>query len=224
MAQAKRAAATGRRGTLNEDRWRQVLRSAEEVFEENGYPSASLQDIASRVGMLKGSLYYYIDSKEDLLFEVMQNAHRMGLELAGESPEMQGRDAAQRLAAFIRRWMDGVERGWPDIDIAEEDIRFLSPEHREAILEIRRRINGCALEIITAGIREGLFDGGVDPRMATSSLFQLLNGHIWRGPAPAASLTDLIEWYARIVLRALATSDSLPGVLTFETTLSSVTE
>ncbi len=37
-----------------------------------GQHAASLQDIADRLGMLKGSLYYYIQSKEDLLFDVIK--------------------------------------------------------------------------------------------------------------------------------------------------------
>jgi AcrR family transcriptional regulator len=224
MAQARRTAQSGRRGTFNEQRWREVQRAAVEVFEEKGYPSASLQDIASRVGMLKGSLYYYIDSKEDLLFDVMYNAHRMGLELAGEPPEVQSQDAVRRLVAFIQRWMDGVQRCWPDINVAQEDLRFLSPERREPILEIRRRINGCALEVVSAGIREGVFDGEVDPRLAVSSLFQMLSSRSWGGPAGTQRLPEMINWYARIFIRALATSDTLPGLVAVDPTRSSITK
>src|SRR4051812_25001793 len=46
----------------------EVIDAAVEVFFEKGYSAASIQDVADRVGVLKGSLYYYIDSKEDLLF------------------------------------------------------------------------------------------------------------------------------------------------------------
>jgi AcrR family transcriptional regulator len=49
------------------------------VFYAKGYDAASLQDIADRLGMLKGSLYYYIQSKEDLLYDVIKAAHEEGL-------------------------------------------------------------------------------------------------------------------------------------------------
>ena len=68
------------RGTRNEKRWAEVLDAAEQVFLERGYQAASLKEIATRVGMLKGSLYYYIDTKEDLLFEIVRRAHQSGLE------------------------------------------------------------------------------------------------------------------------------------------------
>jgi len=58
-----------------EERWAQLIEVATRVFFEKGYDAASLQDIADRLGMLKGSLYYYIQSKEDLLFEVISTVH-----------------------------------------------------------------------------------------------------------------------------------------------------
>ena len=49
-----------REGTLNEKRWSEILRAAAEVFSEKGYEATTINDIASRVGLLKGSLYYYM--------------------------------------------------------------------------------------------------------------------------------------------------------------------
>ena len=47
-------------------RQQEVIEAAARVFHEKGYESTSIQDIAEAVGILKGSLYYYIRSKEDL--------------------------------------------------------------------------------------------------------------------------------------------------------------
>ena len=62
-----------------EERWAELIEVATEVFYEKGYDGASLQDIADRLGMPKGSLYYYIQSKEDLLFDVISSVHKDGL-------------------------------------------------------------------------------------------------------------------------------------------------
>ena len=47
-----------------------ILRAAGEVFYELGYHAASMEKIADRAGILKPALYYYVRSKEDLLFEL----------------------------------------------------------------------------------------------------------------------------------------------------------
>ena len=74
-----------------EERWSELIEVATDVFYAKGYDAASLQDSADRLGMLKGSLYYYIRSKEDLLFDVIKAVHEEGLAnikslAAGEGP------------------------------------------------------------------------------------------------------------------------------------------
>ncbi len=53
-------------------RWNDIVDTAAKIFREKGFSATSLEDIASEVGMWKGSLYHYIDSKEDLLFAVVK--------------------------------------------------------------------------------------------------------------------------------------------------------
>jgi AcrR family transcriptional regulator len=56
-------------------RRREIIEAAAEIFHRKGYSETSVQDIAEAVGILKGSLYYYIDSKEDLLFQMLLEVH-----------------------------------------------------------------------------------------------------------------------------------------------------
>src|SRR6267378_1131495 len=58
----------------------QVRAAALRLFKEKGYHATSMRDIASEVGINKGSLYSYIHSKEDLLIPVFEQA--MGVLLA----------------------------------------------------------------------------------------------------------------------------------------------
>lgn len=49
----------------------QILASALQLFYERGYHATSMQDIADSVGVLKGSLYYHIENKEELLLTLL---------------------------------------------------------------------------------------------------------------------------------------------------------
>lgn len=49
----------------------QVLQAAIRVFHKKGYRSATIQDIAAEMKFTAAALYYYIDSKQDLLKEVI---------------------------------------------------------------------------------------------------------------------------------------------------------
>src|SRR5215469_2767490 len=64
---APRSASKSKPGTRLEE----VLQSAANIFFAKGFHATSIEDVARDVGMLKGSLYYYIKSKEDLLFQLL---------------------------------------------------------------------------------------------------------------------------------------------------------
>ena len=49
------------------NRWDDVVAAAAKVFRQRGFADASVEEIALEVGMLKGSLYNYVSSKEELL-------------------------------------------------------------------------------------------------------------------------------------------------------------
>jgi AcrR family transcriptional regulator len=56
-----------------------IYEAALDAFSENGYAGASLRDIARRVGIEVASLYNHIDSKEELLFRIIENCTRLSM-------------------------------------------------------------------------------------------------------------------------------------------------
>lgn len=77
------------------DRLSEILDVAAQLFAAKGYSGTSIRDVADRVGMLSGSLYHHIKSKEDLFVQV----HGRALGRAGD-----------RLRAAIRRHKDPLKR------------------------------------------------------------------------------------------------------------------
>src|SRR4051794_26547784 len=69
---AQRAVAP--RGAAQGAREEEILAAAARIFREKGYHGASVRDIAESVGLLKGSLYHYIRSKEELLARLFDGA------------------------------------------------------------------------------------------------------------------------------------------------------
>ena len=81
------------------DRSEEVYAAALKLFREKGYHATSMQDIAAAVGLYKGSLYHYIDGKEDLLARVFERA--MGALLA--DVERIAADTTARPSAQLRQ-------------------------------------------------------------------------------------------------------------------------
>ena len=200
---------SNRRGTLNEARWEEVLDAAAEEFNERGYRAARLQDIARRVGLLPGSLYYYIESKEDLLFALAKSSLELGLAAVVEDDVTANSDAVTRLHSFIRRQMQIMGRLRGPAGGMLRELAALSPEHREQIDSMRRELHGFVRRIIEQGMKDSDFDPDVDVGVATNTLFELLNTtRQWVKQGPL-SLSEIGDWYTRMLVRGLVRRESL---------------
>lgn len=192
------------KGSLNAARWQAVLEAAAAVFHEKGYQAARIEDIAARVGILKGSLYYYIESKEDLLYSLTVDGHTKGLAAIDEDDDSRSADPPARLKAFITRWMTMIPTTGEYAQLTERDVRMLSDERRATVMEMRNRMHRYVRLIVEQGIADGHFDSDINPGVATNSIFELLNSTVrWFRPTGQLSYEDLADFYETFVLRGL---------------------
>jgi AcrR family transcriptional regulator len=199
-------AADGPKGLLNEARWAEIVAAAAEVFHENGYRAATLQEVASRVGLLKGSLYYYIESKEDLLFAVIHAEYERGLGTLEEDEASARAAPPVRLAAFIHRWMHMTLATLPQrSSVLISETRHLGPERLDAIMRQRQRIHDFVRGLVTAGVASGDFDASMRPGVATNVLFSMMDGtQQWYRASGSLSVHELTVWLVSFVLHGLA--------------------
>jgi AcrR family transcriptional regulator len=196
----------GRARTPNgKGRWEEILTAAAKTFAEKGYVATSLQDIASAVGLLKGSIYYYIESKEDLLFELVQRGVEAHLPILQEDATTAAAAAPVRLRAFIRGWMalTRTERIWSRV--AEQEFRRLRPARLRQVIAERDKFSALVKSIVEQGIKDGDFDPQTDPSVATNALFALMatTGN-WFKPSGRLSYGEIADWYAEFFIRGLA--------------------
>ena len=115
-----------------EERWEELINVATQVFYEKGYDGASLQDIADRLGMLKGSVYYYIRTKEDLMFEVISTVHREGLAVVQDRADSEG-DPLQRLENVIAGHVEHTCRNLVSTAVFLHELSVLPLERRREV-------------------------------------------------------------------------------------------
>ena len=76
-----------------------ILQAAEEVLLEKGYYETSMDEIAARVGIAKGTLYLHFARKEDLVFALLERELHTVLLMVEHANSMEGN--AQEKLAFI---------------------------------------------------------------------------------------------------------------------------
>lgn len=191
------------KGTLNEARWSEILQAARDVFSEKGYEAATIQDIASRVGLLKGSLYYYIENKQDLLYQLCLRQITHNLDVLRSEPGIREGDAIARLTRFIDRYMAQLEHDLPWNRVLERGFDF-NAERTASINAVRHQLHLLLKDIVTQGMADGVFDPTVDASVAVNGVLSLMNATLrWRRPTGRRSFGEVAQWYQRFILHGL---------------------
>ena len=185
-------------------RQQEVVDAAARVFHERGYESTSIQDIADNLGILKGSLYYYIRSKEDLLNEILWGVHDDALANIQRVEEVKG-DALQKVRAFITLHITFNIENLVKMGVFFHDFRSLSKERRQRIIEARDLYDKILRDLIADGQREGLVCPDVDPKMASMAALGMCNWiYQWYRPRGRLRPDEVAGQFADLVIAGLA--------------------
>jgi TetR/AcrR family transcriptional regulator, cholesterol catabolism regulator len=171
-----------------------VLEAAAEVFARRGYAAATVQDVADELGMLKGSIYYYIDSKEDLLFRVLESVHDDVDAVLREAVEIPDLNPLERLLEYVRNQCAYNLRNLVRISVYYDDLNLLSDERRKEILRRRKVHEDYIVNLVVDGQREGLIDDTRHPRLLAYNVFAtLIWPYRWFRPRRSFKLEDVVE-------------------------------
>ena len=153
-------------------RWDDVVEAAARVFSEKGFGGASLEDVANEVGMLKGSLYNYIKSKEDLLFAVVRPDAE---ELLARARELTQVDlpASEKLRQIAIIHIEIINRHLPYVSVYVQEIAGKNVSQEWTAMD--REYIHLVEQIFAEGIESGAFDSALDPRIAARSLIGAFN-------------------------------------------------
>jgi TetR/AcrR family transcriptional regulator, cholesterol catabolism regulator len=170
---AGRSARPNRERKPREERWIELVEVATQVFYERGYDGASLQDIAGRLGMLKGSLYYYIHTKEDLLFEVISAVYEEGLAAILSAAATPG-DPLERLERVIIAHVEQTCRNLVATAVYLHELTSLPTALRKKVNG--RSYQGVFSELLGEAQEAGQLRPDVEPHL---TMFWILGSTNW---------------------------------------------
>jgi len=136
-----------------EERKKEILDVAEELFTAKGYESTSTTDILERVGIARGTLYYHFKSKEEILDALIDRiiqgmVSNIRLALSDKST------ALQKLISFVGAMKVDSAIGKEITDYAHKPQNALMHQKiQNSLLEV---LTPIAAEIIKEGIKEGI--------------------------------------------------------------------
>ncbi|MFY9740355.1 MAG: TetR/AcrR family transcriptional regulator [Candidatus Sulfotelmatobacter sp.] len=119
----------------------EILRTAARLFQQRGYDATSMNDVAAALKLSKGGLYHHFQSKDEILFEIMDHA----MEITQErvlNPLHGIADPEERLRKLIRLHIEVV------LSPRDREITVMLHENHPLPPSLRKRINARKKEYI----------------------------------------------------------------------------
>ena len=189
---------------------KEVLKAATKVFHERGYADATVQHVADELGILKGSLYHYIRTKEDLLFWLLEEVHEhveVILDAIAAEPDL---TPLQRLELYVRRQVEYAAANLPQISIYYHDVDQLSGPRLKDIVRRRKTHEVWVRTQIQEAQKRGEVDASLDPALVANCMFgAFIWVYRWYRPNGNARRESVVDHVTRFALAGVVGAGSV---------------
>ena len=183
-------------------RLEEVLQSAANIFFAKGFHATSIEDVARDVGMLKGSLYYYIKSKEDLLFQLLLAGIEDGDAFIARQIAPTG-DPLEQLERAIRAQIDYIIQNKVPFGLFLHEFDSLSGKRQHKLISVMSRYNSRFVELVRRGQEQGkLIDG--EPWLIVNGILGMCNWlYRWYDTDHVSGPQQIKQVFLRMILRGI---------------------
>ncbi len=177
----------------------EILRASARLFQEQGYDGTSMNDVAAALKLSKGGLYHHFQSKDEILFNLMNHAMDITEERVINRVKAIP-DPEERLRMLIKLHIGVV------LSEGDREITVMLHENHPLPPALRKRINARKkdyvhfLENLIAEVqRARQLSGAVTPRAAAFALLGMINWiYQWYRPEGALQEESLAQQYTEI--------------------------
>jgi AcrR family transcriptional regulator len=181
------------------DSRQEILRTAARLFQQQGYDGTSMNDVAAALKLSKGGLYHHFQSKDEILFNLMDHAMEITQERV-MTPVRAIADPEQALRTLIRLHIEVV------LSVRDREITVMLHENHPLPPNLRRRINVRKkdyihfVEKLIAEVQKSRQSkGAISPRAAAFALLGMINWiYQWHSPEGSLQADDLARQYTEI--------------------------
>lgn len=182
---------------------RRLLKEALVRFTQRGYHGVSVREIAQAAGVQASSLYSHLESKEQLLFELMLLGHEEHLELLRQVLLESGTDPAEQIENLVTAHVV-FHATFPLLArVCNREMAALGTANRNQVVAVRNQSEQLFVDVINRGVRLEVFSVP-DPWLATAAIgaMGLRVAEWWSDDVPY-SIEDVAAAYRLFALRLL---------------------
>jgi len=188
-----------------------VLQSAANIFFAKGFHATSIEDVARDVGMLKGSLYYYIKSKDDLLFQLLLAGIEDGDAFIARQIDVAG-DPVEQLERAIRAQIDYIIQNKVPFGLFLHEFDSLSGKRQHKLISVMSRYNSRFVELVRRGQQQGrLIDG--EPWLIVNGILGMCNWlYRWYDTDHVSGPEQIKQVFLRMILSGIQNNSNAQNI------------
>ncbi|MGH7719306.1 MAG: TetR/AcrR family transcriptional regulator [Gemmatimonadaceae bacterium] len=176
-----------------------LLAVAARVFAERGYDSTSMRDLARASGVSLAGLYYYVQSKEELLY-LIQSRNFEAVRQSMLERLADATDPLDRLVRFIDNHLDYFASHMAEMKVLSHEAGALTGDYLAQVNGIKREYTRALMDIL-ADVEESHGPAHVNRRVATYALFGMMNWiYNWYDPLGDLGVEVLSQSVCRLFL------------------------
>jgi len=183
---------------------RRLLEEALIGFGQRGYHGVSVREIARAAGVQASSLYSHLESKEQVLYELMLIGHQEHHEQLRHALLESGTEPSEQIGRIVTAHVV-FHATFPLLArICNRELPALSQANREQVVAVRTQSEQLFVDVINRGVRLGVFQVP-DSWLATAAIgaMGIRVAEWWSDDVPF-SVEDLARAYSTFALRILA--------------------
>lgn len=191
-------------GTKSCEKIREIQGVVAPLFAYRGYHSTSMREIARELGINQSTLYHYYRSKEDILFDLMNDAVEGALSTLKEilSGDLPPREKLIQILRFYTRFYAGAPER---LILLVHEQHSLTREHRESLVEKQREYMTLFKEVLQDLKGKGLVKEIPDSVAIFAFLGMVHYTITWYHKDGPLGLDTLADLFAEIFTRGILT-------------------
>jgi AcrR family transcriptional regulator len=142
---------------LVEQKHKQIVYAASELFSRKGFHSTSMRAISKEAGINLSYLYKYISSKDDILYLFYKDLYEQWTSAYRILEEKEYENPVEKLKAFIRHMLGLIHRAKREVLTMYTESRHLEADSLNSVLSAEKKMVSSLQKIIEEGIEEGYF-------------------------------------------------------------------
>ena len=192
---------TDGRSRRRADTRQRLYEAAVELIAEQGFSATTVDDIALRAKVAKGTVYYNFKSKNDLFEELLR--HGIGLLTDGFRAAVADLPPREAVGALVRTQLEYIRRYRAFAQLLLSEMWRTNREWHQTLILLREQAIGVIAETLRAGVDSGDLPEELDVRVASAALFGigLVVAVDWLVFQPERPIEDVEESLLAIVRR-----------------------